>query len=169
MSRYAPRTHLETHEVFNQPPEFAGRDLFATDTALLEAAGRGGGEWGRAPLSALGRAVGSEQVLEWGADANRFPPELTTFDRYGRRVDEAKFHPAYHQLMALAMEHRIHDIAWTADRPGGLVAHAAGSIAAAQVVAGRLVDANGAPQYRVDPFWPKPLPNQWSMQQVVGI
>jgi len=28
---------------------------------------------------------------------------------------------------------------------------------------------NGAPQYRVDPFWPKPLPNKWSMQQVVGI
>ena len=24
-------------------------------------------------------------------------------------------------------------------------------------------------RYRVDPFWPKPLPNKWSMQQVVGI
>ncbi|HEX6866181.1 MAG TPA: acyl-CoA dehydrogenase family protein, partial [Caulobacteraceae bacterium] len=125
MSRFAPRTHLETHEVFNQPSEFAGRNLFTTDTALLEAAVREGGEWVKAPLTALGEAVGSEQVLEWGADANRFPPELVTFDRYGRRVDEAKFHPAYHQLMALAMEHRIHDIAWTADRPGGHVAHAA--------------------------------------------
>ncbi len=39
----------------------------------------------------------------------------------------------------------------------------------AQVVAKQVVDKNGAPQYRVDPFWPKPLPNQWSMQQVVGI
>jgi hypothetical protein len=28
---------------------------------------------------------------------------------------------------------------------------------------------SGAPQYRVDPFWPKPLPNRWSMQQVTGI
>ncbi len=125
MPRFAPRTHLETHEVFNQPSDFAGRNLFATDMALLEAAVREGGEWVKAPLSALGEAVGSEQVLEWGADANRFPPELVTFDRYGRRVDEAKFHPAYHQLMALAMEHRIHDIAWTSDRPGGHVAHAA--------------------------------------------
>jgi hypothetical protein len=39
----------------------------------------------------------------------------------------------------------------------------------AQVVAKQEVDKNGAPQYRVDPFWPKPLPNKWSMQQVVGI
>jgi len=125
MPRYAPRTQLETHEVTNQPGEFAGRDLFATDTALREAAIREGGLWVEAPLAALGQAVGSEQVLEWGADANRYPPELVTFDRYGRRLDEVRFHPAYHQLMALAMEHRIHDIAWTADRRGGHVAHAA--------------------------------------------
>ena len=38
----------------------------------------------------------------------------------------------------------------------------------AQVVERQVVE-NGAPQYRVDPFWPKPLPNRWSMQQVTGI
>jgi putative acyl-CoA dehydrogenase len=124
MPRHAPRTQLETHEVFNQPGEFAGRDLYATDVALAEATVREGGDWVVEPLAALGKAVGSEQVLEWGETANRFPPELVTFDRYGRRVDEAKFHPAYHQLMTLAMDHRIHDIAWTANRPGGHVAHA---------------------------------------------
>jgi len=26
-----------------------------------------------------------------------------------------------------------------------------------------------APVYKVDPFWPKPLPNKWSMQQIVDI
>ena len=31
------------------------------------------------------------------------------------------------------------------------------------------LDAQGAPIYRVDPFWPKPLPNKWSMQQIVDI
>src|SRR6202171_3323913 len=31
------------------------------------------------------------------------------------------------------------------------------------------VDAQGAPVFRVDPFWPKPLPNRWSMQQVTGL
>jgi DNA-binding beta-propeller fold protein YncE len=38
-----------------------------------------------------------------------------------------------------------------------------------QVIPGQAVDANGAPQYKVDPFWPKPLPNNWSMQQVTGV
>jgi hypothetical protein len=32
-----------------------------------------------------------------------------------------------------------------------------------------VADENGAPVFRVDPFWPKPLPNRWSMQQVTGI
>ncbi len=45
----------------------------------------------------------------------------------------------------------------------------AGSNAPAQVVEGQAVDKNGAPLYRVDPFWPKTLPNKWSMQQVTGI
>ncbi|HEY5622909.1 MAG TPA: hypothetical protein VIV14_04035, partial [Gammaproteobacteria bacterium] len=51
----------------------------------------------------------------------------------------------------------------------GVLALAAGPTAYAQVVAGQAVDANGAPLYRVDPFWPKSLPNNWSMQQVTGI
>ena len=46
---------------------------------------------------------------------------------------------------------------------------ATSGIGYAQVVARQAVDNNGAPQYRVDPFWPKPLPNKWSMQQIVGI
>jgi hypothetical protein len=27
--------------------------------------------------------------------------------------------------------------------------------------------AQDPPIYKVDPFWPKPLPNKWSMQQIV--
>jgi len=46
---------------------------------------------------------------------------------------------------------------------------AASTSAVAQVVEGQAVDANGAPLYRVDPFWPKTLPNNWSMQQVTGL
>ena len=124
MPRHAPTTQLETHEVFNQPPPFAGHNLFDSDLALREAAIREGGDWVAAPLSALGAVAGSEAVLELGELANRHPPELVPFDRYGRRIDEARFHPSYHQLMGVAMDHHIHDIAWTADRPGGHVAHA---------------------------------------------
>ena len=40
---------------------------------------------------------------------------------------------------------------------------------AAAVVAHAQQRAAAAPRYRVDPFWPKPLPNKWSMQQIVDI
>jgi len=52
---------------------------------------------------------------------------------------------------------------------GSVLALAAGMVGRAQVMPGQAVDESGAPQYRVDPFWPKPLPNRWSMQQVTGI
>ena len=41
--------------------------------------------------------------------------------------------------------------------------------AAAQAQQTQAIDGNGAPVFRVDPFWPQPLPNRWSMQQVTGI
>lgn len=125
MPRHAPSTRLITHEVFNQPPDFAGRNLYTTDPVLRDWARREGGAWVDAPLAALGADVGSEDVLQWGEEANRYPPELTVFDRYGRRIDEVRFHPSYHRLMELAMRHRIHSIAWAEDRPGSHVAHAA--------------------------------------------
>ena len=125
MPAYAPQSLLETHEVINAPPPFAGRNLYAEDRALREAARLHGGDWVEQPLSALGGAAGSEEVLQWGEDANRYPPELQTFDRFGRRLDEVRFHPAYHRLMTLAMEHRIHSIGWKEKREGKHVAHAA--------------------------------------------
>ncbi len=125
MAAYAPLTHLETHDVTNTPPPFAGRNLYHTDIALRDAARLYGGDWVEEPLASLGKAAGSEEVLQWGEDANRYVPELQTFDRFGRRIDEVKFHPAYHKLMALAMEHRIHDIAWLGKGQGSHVAQAA--------------------------------------------
>jgi putative acyl-CoA dehydrogenase len=124
MIRHAPRSVLQTHEVGNQPAEFGDVNLYSIDLALRDAVRREAGDWVDARASALGQAVGSAEVLEWGEAANRHPPELVSFDRYGRRVDEARFHPAYHSLMTLAMKHGIHDVAWDTARPGGHVAHA---------------------------------------------
>ncbi len=125
MSLLAPLTDLATHEVTNQPAPLAGRNLYLTDVALREAVLREAGPWLDARCTTLGALVGSEEVLELGEQANRHPPELRTFDRYGRRLDEVTFHPAYHRLMALAMDHGIHDLAWTADERGAHAAHAA--------------------------------------------
>jgi putative acyl-CoA dehydrogenase len=125
MPRFAPSISLQTHDVTNQPDELVNVNLYLTDKALREAVLREAGPWLDQRMTALGEIVGSEEVLEWGVEANRFPPELVSFDRYGRRLDEARFHPAYHRLMALAMDHNIHDLAWTARERGRHLGHMA--------------------------------------------
>src|SRR5260370_34983180 len=57
------------------------------------------------------------------ANANR--PELRSHDRYGHRVDEVEFHPAWHQLMTTAVGHGMHAAPWASDQPGAHVARAA--------------------------------------------
>jgi putative acyl-CoA dehydrogenase len=125
MPSFAPRSDLETHRVENQPPPLDGRNLYLTDLALRDAVRREAGEWLDRRAEALGAAVGSEEVLAWGEEANRHPPEFTPFDRYGRRLDEAHFHPSYHSLMRLAMDHGVHDVAWTVDEVSSHAGHAA--------------------------------------------
>ncbi|MBK7719210.1 MAG: hypothetical protein IPJ36_09990 [Simplicispira sp.] len=39
--------------------------------------------------------------------ANKHLPELKTHDRYGNRIDWVEFHPAWHELMALAWKHEV--------------------------------------------------------------
>ncbi len=124
MLSFAPRSDLETHRVENQPPPFGGRNLYLSDLALREAVRREAGNWLDRRAEALGAAVGSEEVLAWGEEANRHPPEFVPFDRYGRRLDEAAFHPSYHSLMRLAMDHGVHDVAWTVDEVSAHAGHA---------------------------------------------
>ena len=137
MPLHAPRTHLATHEVTNQPPDLGDLNLFSSDIALRAAALREGGAWLEPPLAALGAEAGSEHMRALGEAANRTPPELATFDRFGRRIDEVRFHPAYHTLMEAAMRHRIHAIGWNG-QPGAHVAHAAMLALATQAEAGTM-------------------------------
>jgi len=55
-------------------------------------------------LARFGACAGFCEVQEWAFQANRNPPQLKSFGRYGARLDEVEFHPAYHQLMALGLE-----------------------------------------------------------------
>ena len=141
MAHRAPASALATHTVTNQPPDFAPRDLWQTDPALREAVRREGAGWAEDALSALELEAGSERVMDLGDLANRNPPVLKTCDRYGHRIDEVEFHPAYHALMDMAFRHRIHSIAWTSlnpNRRGGHVAHAAMGYLMTQAEAGVL-------------------------------
>ena len=124
------------HEVFNQPPPLADFNLFASDRALHESVAREGAGWACEQLHEYGRIAGSAEAIEWGARANEFPPILHTHDRYGNRRDEVEFHPAWHSLMRLAVEHGIHNLPWAGERPGAHVARAALAFLAAQNEAG---------------------------------
>jgi putative acyl-CoA dehydrogenase len=80
--------------VTNQPPPLSGYDSFSQDAALSEAVRREGAGWAEDRLRRLGTLAGSDEVIEWGFDANRNPPELRTHDRYGHRIDEVRYHPS---------------------------------------------------------------------------
>ncbi|MGH8707906.1 MAG: acyl-CoA dehydrogenase family protein, partial [Burkholderiales bacterium] len=59
------------------------------------------------------------------AAANRYPPELKTHDARGRRRDEVEFHPAWHELLALALKYGLHSAPWSEPGPGAHVERAA--------------------------------------------
>ncbi len=120
---------MATHEVFNVPPPLTG-NAFTTDPSLRLAEL---GETDVKSLVALGELAGSEQAAEWGRLANAYPPMLRTHDRYGHRIDEVEFHPAWHSLMTVAIENGMHGTPW---RDGGHLARAAKFYVWAQVEAG---------------------------------
>ncbi|SDM27824.1 putative acyl-CoA dehydrogenase [Modicisalibacter muralis] len=125
MADRAPRHRLATHNVENQPLPADDRDFLALDTPLREALAREAPDWVARRLAPLGAAVGSAEVQALGEDANRYPPQLRLFDRHGRRLDEVRYHPAYHQLMHLAFDHGWHGVAWEEEHRGGHQAHIA--------------------------------------------
>ncbi|WP_338467876.1 acyl-CoA dehydrogenase family protein [Novosphingobium sp. ZN18A2] len=112
MTAHRPVEALDTHDVFNQPPPLEDIDLFTTDRALCDAVTRSGAGAHSQRLSALGQRSGSAELQAWGVEANRVQPVLETHDRYGRRIDEVTFHPAYHGLMRLGLESGFANAAW---------------------------------------------------------
>jgi putative acyl-CoA dehydrogenase len=124
-----------THEVLNQPPPLVGHDT-ADDAALIGGLEREGAGWYADELHRLGRLAGSEQTQQWGDQANRVEPVLRTHDRYGHRVDEVEFHPAWHRLLDVAVSAGLAGAPWADDRPGAHVARAAGFYAWGQAEAG---------------------------------
>ena len=121
----APMANLPTHDVFNMPPPIGDQDFWGGDTSLRQWTAAMGADWAVDHLATSGADFGRDHVLTWSEQANRHGPELRAFDRHGMRLNAVEFHPAYHQLMDLAISHQVHNFAWRADRPGGHVGHAA--------------------------------------------
>lgn len=124
------------HEVLNQPPALCGYNVFRSDRALVETLAREGASSALTALTDLGELAGSEQAQEWGRLANEHPPKLRTHDRFGHRIDEVEFHPAYHDLMRVSTHNGLHAAPWTSDDPVAHTARAAKFYVWSQVEAG---------------------------------
>jgi len=125
-----------THTVFNQPPPLEGVDVFSSNVPLVEGVEREGAGWVRERAAELGRLVGGEPQQSWGRLANENKPVLRTHDRYGHRIDEVEFHPAWHKLMKMGVEHELHSLPWTSERPCAHAARAGLYMTAMQAEAG---------------------------------
>ncbi len=114
----------DTHVVTNQVPS-RDDDNPASVPVLVEALIREGGQWGIDEVNDIGMLSGSTKAQRWGQLADRNRPILHTHDRYGYRVDEVEYDPAYHELMRAAITHGLHAAPWADDRPGAHVVRAA--------------------------------------------
>ncbi len=131
--------HWQTHTVFNQPIPLNNSNLFLSDRALHDAVMREGAAWDADLLASIGQQLGTAESLELGRLANVNPPELLRYDPTGARLDDVRFHPAWHLLMQGLCANRVHNLAWEEDaRSGSFVARAARFVLHAQVEAGSL-------------------------------
>ena len=127
---------LLTHEVANQPPPLEGINWFEQDRVLLDAVAREGGAWGKDRLSNFGAWLGQAATIRLGEQAHRYPPTLRTHDRFGHRIDEVEFHPAWHELLGRALAEQVHALPWTDPRPGAHVVRSAAAFLLNQVESG---------------------------------
>ena len=108
-------------EALNQAKAATGWNAFSDDRLLVSIADRFA-PWVKGKAAKLGAYAGDEATQDLARLANRYAPELKTHDRFGNRVDWVEFHPAWHELMALAFGHEVHSLAWTAREPGAHLA-----------------------------------------------
>jgi putative acyl-CoA dehydrogenase len=143
-----------THEVFNQPPPLADYNLYSEDRVLVAALQREGAAWAEERTRQLG-AIATGEPMIWGVQANTHPPVLRTHDRYGHRIDEVEYHPAWHALMRLGIAHELHALPWRHPQPGAHVARAALFYIMGQVEAGFgcpiSMTYSGVPALRLQP------------------
>lgn len=135
MTAIAP-SGFRTHEVFNQAPPRVDVNEFTSNTPLVEGVARYDADWALSELTDIGALVGTESFQHDAELANTITPEFHSHDRYGNRIDEVEFHPAYHRIIGAAVEHGAHTSAWADPKPGANVARAASFMLFAQIEPG---------------------------------
>jgi len=122
-----------TAELSNQPAELIDYNLYSSHSALVDALAREGAAPEHGALVALGARLGGASMFTLGDLANRNPPELRAYDRFGARLDTIEFHPAWHDLMSRLVGEGLHTGPWAQPRPGAHVARAAGYMLWAEI------------------------------------
>ena len=112
MKPRSPLSELPTHDVFNMPPHQGDQNLWSDDKALCEWTKIQGGSQHTGHFAHVGNVGGLDDTFEKAHQANRHGPELRAFDRYGMRTNAVEFHPAYHDLMDIAVSNQMHNFAW---------------------------------------------------------
>ncbi|ESS60149.1 putative acyl-CoA dehydrogenase AidB [Enterobacter cloacae S611] len=129
----------QTHTVFNQPIPLHNSNLFLSDRPLYDAVMREGAAWDAELLASIGQQLGTAESLELGRLANANPPELLRYSSTGERLDDVRFHPAWHLLIQGLCSNRVHNLAWEEQaRAGSFVARSARFVLHAQVESGTL-------------------------------
>ena len=125
-----------THEVLNQAPPRVGVDEFALNPALQEALATFAPGAVAERFHEIGRHVGTAQYQHDAELANTITPVHHSHDRWGNRVDEIEFHPAYHRIMEYSVSRGLHTSAWADPGAGANVERAAGFMLVSQIEAG---------------------------------
>ena len=102
---------FKTHDVVNQSPRIGSINLLQTDP-LLDRSAAGFSDSVRTDLSQSGAFWGSAEAREFARLSNIHPPQLDRYDDKGFRIDEVKYHPAYHALMRRSVAAGLHCSAW---------------------------------------------------------
>lgn len=122
-----------TRDVTNQSTDLVDYNLFTSNPALVEALAREGSASDHDRMTALGERLGKAEMFALGDAANRNPPTLKLFDRFGRRRDEVEFHPAWHELMRRLVGEGLHTGPWSEPASAAHVARAAGYMLWAEI------------------------------------
>lgn len=129
------------HDIFNQPPPLENFNRYAGNRALRDALHRQGAGWADGELLECGAELGAAEWLARGDLANRFPPRLELFDRFGHRRDEFEFHPAWHECLDWIKTRGLAGASWADTRRGAQVRRAALFQLFAEVECGSLCPA----------------------------
>lgn len=128
---------MATHEVTNQAVQPFGLNT-ADYPPIADALFRAGAGDRLPEVLAAGELAGSRAVVELGDLAEAHPPVLRTHDRYGYRVDEVDYDPAYHRLMRHATDLGLHAAPWADDAAHPHLVRAAKLLAWGSADAGHL-------------------------------